>query len=368
MKKYISIILVITLMVAAFTGCGKASESTTGEKASADGKISVVTTIFPEYDWVKEIVGDNENVDITMLLDSGVDLHSFQPTADDIVKISTCDLFIYVGGESAGWVEDALAQTANKNRKVINLLDVLGDSVKEEELVEGMQGEVGHDEEDGYGEKEEQDEDEQREEEDHDEEEDHAEKENQGEEVAHDEEEPEYDEHVWLSLRNAKILCEEIADAMVEIDPEHADEYKANVTAYNEKLTELDEKYETVVREGNQKTVLFGDRFPFRYLVDDYGLDYYAAFAGCSAESEASFKTITFLAGKVDELGLLAILQIESADGSIAETIKNNTKEKNQTILTLDSMQSTTLADVESGASYLSVMEENLNVLKEALK
>ena len=121
MKKYISIILVITLMVAAFTGCGKASESTTGEKAGADGKISVVTTIFPEYDWVKEIVGDNENVDITMLLDSGVDLHSFQPTADDIVMISTCDLFIYVGGESAGWVEAALAQTANENRKVINL-------------------------------------------------------------------------------------------------------------------------------------------------------------------------------------------------------------------------------------------------------
>lgn len=356
MKKYISIILVITLMVAAFTGCGKASESTTGEKASADGKISVVTTIFPEYDWVKEIVGDNENVDITMLLDSGVDLHSFQPTADDIVKISTCDLFIYVGGESAGWVEDALAQTANENRKVINLLDGLGDSVKEEELVEGMQGEVGHDEEEAHGDEEEQGED------------DHSEEDAQVEEAAHDEEEPEYDEHVWLSLRNAKILCEEIADVMAEIDPDHADVYKANVTAYNEKMTELDEKYKAAVSAGNQKTVLFGDRFPFRYLVDDYGLDYYAAFAGCSAESEASFKTITFLAGKVDELDLLAILQNESADGSIAETIKNNTKEKNQTILTLDSMQSKTLADVEQGASYLSVMEENLNVLKEALK
>lgn len=359
MKKYISMILVMALMVATFTGCGKTSEGnlekTKGEKERAEGKISVVTTIFPEYDWVKEIVGDNENVDVTMLLDKGVDLHSFQPTADDIVKISTCDLLIYVGGESAGWVEDALAEAVNKDMKVINLLDVLGDSVKEEELVEGMQGEEGHDHEETQEEKEHDDAD-------------HDDKLSVEEDVHGEEEGPEYDEHVWLSLRNAKILCEEIADVMAEIDPDHAGEYKANVTAYNEKLTKLDEEYEAAVSEGNQKTVLFGDRFPFRYLVDDYGLDYYAAFVGCSAESEASFETITFLAGKVDELGLSSILQIESADGSIAETIKNTTKEKDQTILTLDSMQSKTLADVEQGASYLSAMEENLNVLKEALK
>lgn len=363
MKKYISMILVMVLMVAAFTGCGKTSESivgstfegtSVGKDEKKESKISVVTTIFPEYDWVKEIVGDNENVDITMLLDKGVDLHSFQPTADDIVKISTCDLLIYVGGESAGWVEDALAEAVNKDMKVINLLDVLGDSVKEEELVEGMQG--GESDEEAH-----------RDEQEHDEAA-HDEELSVEEDVHGEEEGPEYDEHVWLSLKNAKILCEEIADVMAEIDPDHADAYKANVTAYNEKLTVLDEKYEAAVREGKQKTVLFGDRFPFRYLVDDYGLDYYAAFVGCSAESEASFETITFLAGKVDELGLSSILQIESADGSIAETIKNTTKEKNQTILTLDSMQSKTLADVEQGASYLSAMEENLNVLKEALK
>ena len=197
MKKYISMILVMALMVATFTGCGKTSEGnlekTKGEKERAEGKISVVTTIFPEYDWVKEIVGDNENVDITMLLDKGVDLHSFQPTADDIVKISTCDLLIYVGGESAGWVEDALAEAVNKDMKVINLLDVLGDSVKEEELVEGMQGEEGHDHEETQEEKEHDDAD-------------HDDKLSVEEDVHGEEEGPEYDEHVWLSLKNAILI------------------------------------------------------------------------------------------------------------------------------------------------------------------
>lgn len=370
MKKYISMILVVALVVAAFTGCGKASESTVGstlestpvgQDETEDGKISVVTTIFPEYDWVKEIAGDNENVDITLLLDNGVDLHNFQPTADDIVKISTCDLFIYVGGESDEWVEDALAEAVNKDMKVINLLDVLGESVKEEELVEGMQGEEeGHDHEEAQDEKEHDDE--------RDDEEEHDDEKAQDEDTHEEEEGPEYDEHVWLSLKNAKVLCEKIADEMSAIDKEHADKYKENVTAYNQKLTQLDEEYKTAVSEAKQKTILFGDRFPFRYLADDYGLDYYAAFVGCSAESEASFETITFLAGKVDELGLSAIMQIESADGLIAETIKNNTKDQNQTILTMDSMQATTLEDIENGASYYSAMENNLNVLKEALK
>ena len=284
-----------------------------------DKQVKVVTTIFPEYDWVKEIAGDEvSNMDLTMLLDNGVDLHSYQPTADDIMKISDCDLFIYVGGESDAWVEDTLKEAVNKDMKVINLLDVLGSSVKEEEVVEGMEAEE-EDEEDGA------------------------------------EEEPEYDEHVWLSLRNAKVLCKAIADDLAEIDTENANTYQENEKAYADKLDELDKKYQETVDSASQKTLLFGDRFPFRYMVDDYGLSYYAAFVGCSAETEASFETITFLAGKIDELGLKNIMTIEKSDQKIAKTIIENTNEKNQGILILDSMQSTTSDDVKKGATYFLV-------------
>lgn len=333
MKKYISILLAAVMAVCCLSACGQNNSSTnTQAKDNNDKQIKVVTTIFPEYDWVKEIAGDEvSNMDLTMLLDNGVDLHSYQPTADDIMKISDCDLFIYVGGESDAWVEDALKEAVNKDMKVINLLDVLGSSVKEEEVVEGMEAEE-------------------------EEEEDRA------------EEEPEYDEHVWLSLRNAKVLCKAIADDLAEIDTENADAYQENEKAYADKLDELDKKYQETVDAASQKTVLFGDRFPFRYMVDDYGLSYYAAFVGCSAETEASFETITFLAGKTDELGLKNIMTIEKSDQKIAKTIIENTKEKNQGILTLDSMQSTTSDDVKKGATYFSIMESNLNVLQEALQ
>lgn len=324
MKKYILAIICTMLLAITFVGC----ENTESKETANSEKISVVTTIFPEYDWVREIVGENENVELTMLLDNGVDLHSFQPTTEDIAKVASCDMFIYVGGESDGWVEDALAEATNKDMVVINLLDTLGDSVKEEELVEGMEGE----------------------------------------EEAEEEEGPEYDEHVWLSLKNAEILCQKIEEELEKIDADHAEQYQENTNAYVEKLKTLDQEYEEAVAAGSQKTVLFGDRFPFRYLVDDYGLDYYAAFVGCSAESEASFETITFLANKVDELGLTSILQIESSDGKIAETIKENTANQNQQVLVLDSMQATTASDAENGTTYFSVMQSNLEVLKEALK
>ena len=177
----------------------------------------------------------------------------------------------------------------------------------------------------------------------------------------------EKDEHVWLSLKNAKTLVGAIADALQELDPDNKDTYAANASAYIEKLSALDGAYQSAVDGAARKTVLFGDRFPFRYLVDDYGLHYYAAFAGCSAESEASFETVSFLAKKVDELGLPCVLTIEGAQHRIAETIVQNTAGKNQKVLTMDSMQSTTSKDVANGATYLSVMEKNLSVLKEAL-
>ena len=298
-----------------------------------DKKLNIVTTIFPEYDWTRAILGDRaDDVNLTMLLDNGTDLHSFQPAVKDIMKVSSCDLLIYVGGESDQWIEDALESAQNKDMKTINLMEVLGDSIKEEETVEGMQ------------------------ESDHDHDHDHE-----------DEEEKEYDEHVWTSMRNAEVICDAIAATLEEMDPENKEIYQSNAETYKEKLSALDEEYQETVDSAKQKTLIFADRFPFRYLVDDYGLNYYAAFSGCSAESEASFKTVTFLAGKVDELGVKSVLTMEKSDDRIAQTVIENTKAKDQKILQLNSMQSITSEEIADGATYLSVMEDNLGVLKEAL-
>ncbi len=350
MKKTISLFLALILAFSLATVAVPAS-------AEAEGQLRIVTTIFPEYDWMMNILGDRAaEAEVSMLLDNGVDLHSYQPSVDDIVKISDCDLFVYVGGESDDWVDDALKEATNKDMVVINLLEVLGDSVKEEEVVEGMEAEHDHDHD-----REDAHEDHEEGHEDHDHEE--------GHEEGHDhEEEVEYDEHVWLSLKHAETLCGAIAEALCRLDPEHAEDYSANAAAYREKLQALDAAYQAAVDDAAADTLLFSDRFPFRYLTDDYGLNYYAAFVGCSAETEASFETIIFLATKTDELSLKSICQIESSDGSIARTIKENTRSGDQKILTLDSMQSVTSADVAEGASYLSIMEQNLEVLKTALQ
>ena len=323
MKKFTALLLTFVLFLSLCPVSGLAEEA---------GKIRVVTTIFPIYDWVREIAGDTGNTEITLLLDSGVDLHSFQPSAQDILKVATCDLFIYVGGESDEWAEDALAEAVNPDMVVISLVEALGENAKAEEIVEGMEAE---------------------------------EEEEEGEEG--EEEEPEIDEHVWLSLRNAQVFTSAIADALAQKDPANADSYRANAEAYGAKLAALDAAYAEAVDSAAHKTLLFGDRFPFRYLTDDYGLAYYAAFAGCSAETEASFATVIFLAKKTDELQLPAVLTIEGKDHRIAETIIGSTADKNRKLLTLNSMQGTTANDIEQGATYLKIMEDNLAVLKEAL-
>lgn len=293
----------------------------------AKNKINIVTTIFPEYDWVCEIIGTNpSDIEVTFLMDKGVDLHSFQPSVKDIAKIRKCDLLVYVGGESDEWIEKLLEDKSCSKIRTVNLMDSLGDIVKEEEVVEGMQVE-----------------------------------EEECEEI-------EYDEHVWLSLRNASRLCNIIADKISEIDKDNAGLYKANAEDYIAKLTALDARYSKVVASANKKTVLFGDRFPFRYLTDDYGLKYYAAFVGCSAESEASFNTIMFLANKMDELKLNCVITLEKSDNKIAGTIIKSTASKNQKILSLDSMQSVTSRDVKKGKKYLDIMSNNLQVLQEALR
>lgn len=536
-----------------------------GTEEKVEDKYSIVCTTFPQYDWAKEVIGDKiDNYELTLLLDNGVDLHSYQPTVDDIKKIGEADMFIYVGGESDGWVDDALKSAENKDLKVINLLDSLGDSVKEEELKEGMQesehehdhdheeseahkkevstfeddevqdrtlndwaGEwqsaypfvldgsldkgfehkaesgkmtaeeykeyykkgyesdianvkingddntieytyvdgktvkseykyngyyiqnwstgtkaamyrfeavdkesgapvyiefndhiiepvkaehfhfrssdtsyddiedpenrwptffpgsydadeildafIGHDhkKDDDHDEAEEEHEDhddhDEAEEADHDDhDEDHDEDHDDGHH--HEEGEVEYDEHVWLSLKNAKVLVNAIEGGIEEIDPANKDSYKTNADSYVAKLDELDKKYEEAVKNATNKTVVFGDRFPFRYLVDDYSIDYFAAFVGCSAESEASFETIAFLAGKIDELGLKTIFVIENSDKKIAETVKASTKSQDQSIVEINSLQSITSKDIENGVTYLGTMEKNLEALSEGLK
>lgn len=285
-----------------------------------DGKIDVVCTIFPIYDWASEVVGDTKDYELTLLVNNGTDMHSYQPTFLDTTKIITADAVIYVGGESDEWIEEILVNKQNPNMKIINLMNILGDKAKEEEFKDGMSGER--------------------------------------------EEESELDEHIWLSLKNAQLFVVEIARILGQMDSANADLFSSRATTYNASLNQLDEQYSSAVNSSVVKTLLFGDRFPFRYLVDDYNLEYFAAFPGCSAETEASFQTITFLAKKVNELNLKAICKTETADSSIANAIKEATTNKNQAILSLNSMQSTTLTH---NASYLDIMTSNLSILVQAL-
>lgn len=333
MKKYIvtTILMVLTVLCSiGLSSCGA------GDSHENDGRIKVVATIFPEYDWVREIVGaDNDKVDVDLLVSNGADLHSYQPSVDDIMKISACDLFIYVGGESDAWVKDVIDRADNDEMKVICLMDVLGGQAKEEELTEGMED---HDHEH----------EEEREDEDHD-------------------HEKEYDEHVWLSLRNAAVFCDAIKEELCGLDASNKKAYEKNTEDYLKKISELDLEYDRIVAEAGTNVLVFGDRFPFRYLTDDLGLKYYAAFAGCSAETEASFETVRFLAGKVDEYDLDCIMIIDGSDGKIAKTVSENTKHGGQKILKLDSMQSVTQKEIDEGASYLGIMEDDLKVLEQAL-
>ena len=304
----------------------------------AASKKTIICTTFPEYDWVLNILGNKAaDFDLILLQDKGADLHSYQPTVKDIARISSCDMFVYVGGESDEWVEKALKNARNKNMLVINMMEVLGDTVREEEIVEGMQESDEH------------------------------EHHHEGEEHHHEEEETEYDEHVWLSLKNASVVTQALSDAVQKLDGKNASVYKANTAAYLKALAALDAEYAAAVAKVKTKTLVFADRFPFRYLTDDYGLRYYAAFAGCSAESEASFETIIFLAKKIDEYALNTVLTIEKSNKKIANTVVSNTKTKKQQILEMDSLQSVTQKEIKNGKTYLNTMRQNLAVLKTAL-
>lgn len=327
-RKFLSAAAAVILTAALASCSSPAFKEESG--LAATGKLSVVCTIFPVYDWTREVVGSHkDDVQLTYLMNSGADLHNYQPTAEDMIKISDCDVFIYVGGESDKWVDDALAEARNKNMQIIDLMDVLSDSVREEETVEGM--------------------------------------ESHEDEHEDDEEAPEYDEHIWLSLKNAMTCVSEISSRLSAADSANAADYSRNADSYISSLESLDKNFSDMIGKADNKTLVFGDRFPFRYFVEDYGLHYYAAFSGCSAETEASFETIAFLADKVDELNADTIFTIEGSDCTIAEAVKNSTASKDQSIAVLDSAQSVTADQIADGTDYISIMEHNYSTLEEAL-
>ena len=320
MRKFFAVFLVLLLLFSVIFCCFAC-------EATSDGKPKIVVTIFPVYDWVMNVLGDRaDDFSVTLLLDSGADLHSYQPSVADMVAVAEADLFLYVGGESDDWVDDALKNAVNKDMRTMDLLALLGDRAQYEEIVEGME----HEEEE-------------------------------------EEEELEYDEHVWLSLRNAAFYVDLIAGQVAALDDANAQTYRDNATAYATKLSDLDARYAETVRTSPRDTILFGDRFPFRYLIEDYDLNYYAAFVGCSAETNASAKTFAFLSDKADELELRVILKLESSTDDIARGIVDRSATHDQEILVMDSLQSATKKEYADGRTYLAVMTENLSTLARAL-
>jgi zinc transport system substrate-binding protein len=320
MKK---IIIFTFLLVSLLSACGQADA----------GKPAIVCTIFPQYDWVRQILGERADDFSLVLLGNRIDFHNYQPTVDDIVTISTCDLFVHIGGESDYWVDGVLANILNPDMVILDLLSLL-DTDAFEETIEA----IGFQHPDDHGH------------------EDHGD--------GHDEHEHELDEHVWLSLANAAFFTQLITEAVISLDPAHRETYEANAITYVNQLLALHHQYQEALGGADGLTVVCADRFPFYYLAADYGISYYAAFPGCSADTEASFETVIFLAGKVDEHRLKNVIVTESSDQSIAQTIISNTADKNQKIHALDSMQSVSAAGALE-TSYLRIMEENLAVLRE---
>lgn len=329
MKKSLAILMSVVILFSFFCACSAQKEGEVSSNASTSAatttptnekKLSVVCSIFPQYDFCCEIMG--EDADIELLLKSKVDLHNYKPSAEDILKIKNCDLFIDIGGESDEWAEDAVESANNKNLSVLSLIDLV--EAKEEEALEGMEAEE-HDD---------------------------------------DDDEHEEDEHVWTSLKNAEKIVRAIAARLVALDPENGGKYQMNADSYIAKLSALEKQYDETIRTAKRKTLVFADRFPFRYLADDYSLECFAAFSGCSAETQASFETVAFLSEKVKERGLPYVLVIDGSDGSVAQTVASQSGAK---IMTLDSCQSVSEDEIAGGSSYLSIMEKNLDVLKEVL-
>ena len=315
----IVVALVVTLLVILGVVVGVS-------KRNSVEKIAVVATNFPAYDFVRAVADDK--AEVKMLVKPGAETHDFEPSPGDIIDIQKSKLFVYTGGESDEWIEDVLDDIDAGKVKMLKMMDAV--KVVEEEVVSGMEGDE------------------------HDNEHEH-----------HDEGKTEYDEHVWTSLRNASKIVESIKEELVKISPENREEFEQNAKKYTEKLAELDRKFREIVEAGERKVVVFGDRFPLRYFVDDYGLEYYAAFPGCSEQTEASSRTVAFLVDKVKTEKIPVVFAIEMGNGELARTIANEAGAK---VLTFNALHNVSLDDFKNGRTYVEMMEENLDVLEEALR
>ena len=321
MKKVLIYMLAALLIAAAFAGC--AQNTGTSQAGNDDGKISVVTTIFPPYDFARAVSGGKANV--TMLIDPGAEVHTFDPTPEDMIKIQDCDVFIYTGGENDAWVDTVLESMDTGGKQIVRLMDAV--TPLEEETVEGMQ----------------------------------AEEEAEGGEA---EEEGEFDEHVWTSPKNAMLMVDAIAAAMGKADAANADAYKKNVADYDAQISEVDGRIQSIVDSAPRKLILVADRFPFRYLADEFGLEYSAAFSGCTAESDVSVGTLTYLIDKVKENDIKYVYYIEFSNQKVAKAV---TEQTGAEMLLLHSCHNVTKDDFDAGVTYVSLMQQNADNLEKGL-
>ncbi len=409
-KKIFTIIVIIAAMLlSACVQTSTQSVTQSSQQANENGeKQTIVVSAFHEYDWVLNILGDKtDDYNLILLMDSGVDMHSYEPSVADVATILSADLFIYNGGPSQTWVADAIEQPTNEKFTAVNIMESLGDAVMAEVMVEGMQSsehnhehaEDAHDHaeddhdhaedahadhdhaEDEHADHDHAEDEDEHAEDDHDHAEDdhdHAEEEHEHAEDEHDHAEEEHDhaedeheahddEHIWLSLNNAIFACEIIGDAIAQLNPENAEVYSNNTLEYTNQLKTLHEEYETAIEQAQRDTLLFTDRFPFLYMMQDYDVNYYAPFQGCDAETEATIETVAFLADKVNEFDINTLLILDNGLVELAQTVNDNSNDKDSEVLILHSMQSVSAQDIEAGATYLGFMQENLDTIKIAL-
>lgn len=313
MKKISKLLLIFVVSIfgiVSLIGCNKKQET--------QDKLTIVSTNFPGYDFARAITMDNTNVKVKLLLKPGAETHTFEPTPEDIKTIKNSDIFIYVGGDSDEWVDDILNDIDTDKTKIIKLIDLV--DAKEEVTTEGMESD--------------------------------------------EEEESELDEHVWTSPKNAIEIINKLKKEIINIDNDEKSNLESNANHYVNKLNDLDTEFKSIVKTAKRKEIIVGDRFPFRYFADEYGLSYYASFPGCSEQTEASAKTISFLANKVKEDKIPVVLKTELSSGNIANTIA---KETNTKVLEFNSAHNISQSDFDADITYVDIMTKNAEVLKEAL-
>ena len=309
------------------------------EKAD-DGKIQIVATLFPYYDFARAIVGDR--ADVTLLLSPGREAHSFEPTPLDAVTISESDVFLYNGGEGEYWVDSMLGAAGENIAVIARMMDYV--DALDEEYVEGMQGADGHDHDHEHGS--------------------HDDHDHDHEEDEHDSDEIEYDEHIWTSPVNAMALCRAICDTLCEADPDNADGYRARLADYLDELQALDETFRDITDHAARRLVVFGDRFPLLYFCREYDLDYRAAFHGCAGDTEPSLATLKYLIDVVEEQEIPVVYTIELSSRKVAQAIAETTGAQ---VRTFHSCQTVSRAEFDGGATYISLMTANAAALKEGL-